>query len=96
MGRATLLAHLTAGHTRGCTTWTMTAMDGGRLRRVIIGGSPNVNAGYQLVNNSDYPEISNDFAQTLEAKYAKLKTIDLTPLAPTREGPANFQVALRP
>src|SRR5262245_889101 len=28
LGGNTLVAHLTAGHTRGCTTWTMKAADG--------------------------------------------------------------------
>ena len=66
LGGATLVAHLTPGHTRGCTTWTMTAMDGGKLRQVVIIGSPNVNAGYHLVNNREYPEISEDFARTFK------------------------------
>jgi metallo-beta-lactamase class B len=30
VGDTTLTARLTAGHTQGCTTWTMTADDGGR------------------------------------------------------------------
>ena len=30
LGGINLKAHLTAGHTRGCTTWTMTTQDGGR------------------------------------------------------------------
>ena len=29
LGGTTLVAHLTAGHTRGCTTWTMRAQEGG-------------------------------------------------------------------
>jgi metallo-beta-lactamase class B len=63
---ATLVAHLTPGHTRGCTTWTMTTMDNGKPRRVVIIGSPNVNPGFQLVNNAEYPEISNDYARTFK------------------------------
>jgi metallo-beta-lactamase class B len=66
LGGATLVAHLTPGHTRGCTTWTMTATDGNAKREVVIIGSPNVNAGYQLVNNRDYPEISEDFRKTFK------------------------------
>jgi len=66
LGGATLVAHLTPGHTRGCTTWTMTARDHGKPLRVVIIGSPNVNSGYQLVNNRDYPEISDDFARTFK------------------------------
>jgi metallo-beta-lactamase class B len=30
VGGTTLVAHLTAGHTRGCTTWTMQAQEGGQ------------------------------------------------------------------
>jgi len=64
LGEATLTARLTPGHTRGCTTWTMKALDGGQSRNVVIIGSPNVNAGYQLVSNLDYPEIADDFTKT--------------------------------
>ncbi len=64
LGEATLTARLTPGHTRGCTTWTMKAADGGKSRNVVIIGSPNVNPGYQLVSNRDYPEIADDFAKT--------------------------------
>jgi metallo-beta-lactamase class B len=64
LGEATLTARLTPGHTRGCTTWAMKASDGGKSRNVVIIGSPNVNPGYQLVSNVDYPEIADDFAKT--------------------------------
>ncbi len=36
LGGTTLVAHLTAGHTRGCTTWTMTAQEGGRNYNVVF------------------------------------------------------------
>src|SRR5688572_22595249 len=36
LGGTTLVAHLTAGHTRGCTTWTMAAQDGGRTYNVVF------------------------------------------------------------
>jgi metallo-beta-lactamase class B len=36
LGGTTLLAHLTPGHTRGCTTWTMKAHEGGRDYDVIF------------------------------------------------------------
>jgi len=36
LGGATLLAHLTAGHTPGCTTWTMRTQDGGKTYNVVI------------------------------------------------------------
>jgi metallo-beta-lactamase class B len=36
LGGVTLVAHLTAGHTRGCTTWTMKAVEGGRTYDVVF------------------------------------------------------------
>ena len=36
LGGTTLVAHLTAGHTPGCTTWTMTAQEGGRSYNVVF------------------------------------------------------------
>ena len=66
LGGITLTARLTPGHTRGCTTWTMKATDAGKTYDVVIVGSPNVNAGYRLVGNADYPEIASDFARTFE------------------------------
>jgi metallo-beta-lactamase class B len=36
LGGTTLVAHLTAGHTRGCTTWTTTAQEGGRSYNVVF------------------------------------------------------------
>jgi metallo-beta-lactamase class B len=61
LGDAVLTAHLTAGHTRGTTTWTMDETEGGRTLRAVIVGSPNVNPGYKLVGNKAYPEIADDF-----------------------------------
>lgn len=58
-----LVAHLTAGHTKGCTTWTMKVMEGGKSYNVVIVGSPNVNTGYRLVGNVLYPHIAEDYAR---------------------------------
>src|SRR5436190_1823919 len=66
LGGVTLTARLTPGHTRGCTTWTWKVEDGGKKYDVVVIGSPNVNPGYQLVNNKEYPEIADDFARTFE------------------------------
>lgn len=64
LGGAELVAHLTPGHTKGCTTWTMKVSEGGRTYDVVIIGSPNVNPGYKLVGNAKYPQIADDFART--------------------------------
>jgi CubicO group peptidase (beta-lactamase class C family)/glyoxylase-like metal-dependent hydrolase (beta-lactamase superfamily II) len=66
LGGVTLVARLTPGHTRGCTTWTWRVAEGGKSYTVVVIGSPNVNPGYELVNNKDYPEIADDFARTFE------------------------------
>lgn len=66
LGGVTLVARRTPGHTRGCTTWTWQVVDNGKKYDVVVIGSPNVNPGYQLVNNKDYPEIAADFAKTFE------------------------------
>jgi metallo-beta-lactamase class B len=64
LGGVTLVARLTPGHTRGCTTWTWRVADGGKTYDVVVIGSPNVNPGYRLVDNRDYPRIADDFAAT--------------------------------
>lgn len=66
LGQTTLTARWTPGHTRGCTTWTCRAGDGAARQNVVIIGSPNVNPGFQLVDNPDYPEIAEHFAATFE------------------------------
>jgi metallo-beta-lactamase class B len=71
LGGVKLVAHLTPGHTRGCTTWTMQARDGARKLNVVIVGSPNVNPGYILVGNKSYPQIADDYVKT----FAVLKSL---------------------
>ncbi len=61
LGDAVLVAHLTPGHTKGCTTWTMQVTDRGKAYNVVVLGSPNVNPGYKLVDNKAYPEIAEDY-----------------------------------
>ena len=39
LGGVTLVAHLTPGHTRGCTTWTTTAQENGKTYNVMFGCS---------------------------------------------------------
>src|SRR4051812_8997993 len=66
LGGVTLVSRKTPGHTRGCTTWTWRAADGGEEYDVVVIGSPNVNPGYRLVGNAHYPEIAEDFARTFQ------------------------------
>jgi metallo-beta-lactamase class B len=71
LGGAKLTAHLTPGHTKGCTTWTMQVQEGGRTLNAVIIGSPNVNPGYILVGNTKYPQIAQDYVKT----FAVLKSL---------------------
>jgi metallo-beta-lactamase class B len=64
LGDTVLTAHLTPGHTKGCTTWTMKVKEGGKSYDVVIVGSLNVNPGYKLVNNAAYPQIASDYEKT--------------------------------
>jgi len=64
LGDTVLAAHLTPGHTKGCTTWTLKAKENGKAYDVVIVGSPNVNPGYKLVNNVKYPRIASDYERT--------------------------------
>jgi metallo-beta-lactamase class B len=66
LGDVVLTAHLTAGHTKGCTTWTLQVRQDGKLYNIVIIGSPNVNPGYKLVHNSRYPQIAQDYEHTFE------------------------------
>lgn len=71
LGGAVLVAHLTPGHTKGCTTWTMKLQEAGKTYAAVIVGSPNVNPGYQLVNNVRYPRIAADY----ERMFRELKSL---------------------
>jgi len=66
LGGVTLTAHLTAGHTKGTTTWTIDEQENGRTLHVVIVGSPNVNPGYKLVSNKTYPQIAADYKRQFE------------------------------
>jgi metallo-beta-lactamase class B len=68
LGGTVLIAHKTAGHTRGCTTWTMQVKEAGRPLNVVIVGSWNVNPGWRLVDRpnqpASYPGIAADYRRT--------------------------------
>ena len=66
LGGVTLTAHLTPGHTKGCTTWTLSVPEGGRTYRVVIVGSLSVNSGYKLVHNAQYPHIAQDYEHSFQ------------------------------
>jgi len=69
VGGVSMKAVLTPGHTRGCTTWAITAVERGRSYSVVFVCSTTA-PGYQLAHNPAYPSIVEDFRgtfRTLEA-----------------------------
>ncbi|MBI2815399.1 MAG: subclass B3 metallo-beta-lactamase [Acidobacteria bacterium] len=80
LGGVTMTAHLTAGHTKGCTTWTSVAEENGKKYNVVFVCSNRINDGVPFINNAKYPRIAEDFEQafkalkTLRATYSWLRT----------------------
>jgi metallo-beta-lactamase class B len=80
LGGVILTAHRTAGHTRGCTTWTLQSHlpgdPAGKLRNVVIVGGMAALNQYRLVGPATaaqpatYPGIANDFRTTFRTLHA--------------------------
>jgi len=72
LGGITLTAHKTAGHTRGCTTWTLRShLPGepmGTLRNIVIVGAAGFWSDFHLADHPEhpasYPGIAADFRHT--------------------------------
>jgi len=72
LGGVTLIAHKTAGHTRGCTTWTMRAHlpgePAGTMRNIVIVGGTGFWSEYHFIATRghavSYPGIVQDFQHT--------------------------------
>jgi metallo-beta-lactamase class B len=64
-GDAALTAHLTPGHTKGATTFTMTVEDGGKTYHVVFLGGSSVNPGFRVAKSPSYPGIGDDYRRTL-------------------------------
>src|SRR5262249_37646255 len=56
-----LVAHLTPGHTKGCTTWTSAIEEAGKKYNVAFICSMRMNTDIPLLNNAKYPNIVQDF-----------------------------------
>jgi metallo-beta-lactamase class B len=77
-GDVTLTAHLTPGHTPGCTSWSTTVQDQSRHLNVLFLCSITV-AGNILIGNRAYPEIASDYRAT----FRKLKTMKADVVLPS-------------
>ncbi|HET9766024.1 MAG TPA: subclass B3 metallo-beta-lactamase, partial [Thermoanaerobaculia bacterium] len=63
LGGSVLTANVTPGHTRGCTSWTMDVVEGGKPLHVVFVCSITA-PGYQLATNDGYPRIADDYRET--------------------------------
>lgn len=66
VGNRTLSAHLTPGHTRGCTSWSGEVEIGGEPLTFVLVCSLTVLPNYRLVGEDEtYPGIARDFCTSL-------------------------------
>src|SRR5437762_6374257 len=70
LGGTTLVAHLTPGHSRGCTTWTVKTEEEGKSYDGVIIGSLGMNPGFRLVNNPDTPGIAHESERAIKTSRA--------------------------
>jgi len=80
MGGTTLVAHLTPGHTIGCTSWTTQVVEKGRPLNVTFPCSLSV-AGNVLVGNKTHKSIVADY----RASFAALRAIPTDVMLPSHE-----------
>jgi metallo-beta-lactamase class B len=64
LGGVIMTAHLTPGHTKGCTTWTTTVEENGKSYAVVFIGGISINEGVRLIGNTRHPGIVDDYART--------------------------------
>ena len=63
LGNQMVVAHLTPGHTKGCTTWTTKIRDGEKVYDVVFVGSQSA-LDYKFVGQESYPGITADFERS--------------------------------
>jgi metallo-beta-lactamase class B len=93
LGGSTLIAHLTPGHTPGCTSWTMQAQEGGNTYNVVINCSlrppamltpalvDQFNRSFKLVRSlpCDVPLGDHPAQYNMKEKYTTLQNRGMNP-----------------
>ena len=64
LGGWTLTAHVTGGHTKGCTTWTFPVTVAGKVLQALVHCSSSVLPGYKLVGTETYPGMRADYEKS--------------------------------
>ncbi len=70
LGGTTMTAHLTPGHSLGCTTWAMPVVEAGKTYNVVFFCSTTF-VGFRFFNNPKNPHLVDDFHTT----FAKLNAM---------------------
>jgi metallo-beta-lactamase class B len=94
LGGTTLTAHKTAGHTRGCTTWTLQTHAQGRALNVVIVGGWAVNPGVLLVPSHGKPAAYAGIAADFDHTFATLKALPCDIFLGAHGGYFNFLAKL--
>ena len=63
LGDTAIVAHLTPGHTKGATSYSIDINENGKLYHVLIANMPQLNDGVLLVNNPKYPDVAKDYVK---------------------------------
>ncbi len=71
VGEIELTAHITAGHTPGCTSWSFPVKDGDRELLAVSIGSLTISPFVSFVEPETYPGIREDF----ESSFERLKSL---------------------
>lgn len=78
LGPIELTAHITGGHTRGCTTWAFPVHDGDRVLHVVSACSLTLLPGMSFEEPQNYPGIREDFERTFDVLRALPQDIWVT------------------
>jgi metallo-beta-lactamase class B len=66
LGGTEITPHLTPGHTKGSTSYSIEITENGKLYHVLIANLPNLNDGVNFIHNSKYPNIVEDYTRAFE------------------------------
>jgi metallo-beta-lactamase class B len=75
LGNTAMTAHLTPGHTRGCTTWSTTVTDRGKSYNVVFVGSVSVLPQYKLIERPNSPATYPGIQQDYEKAFRVLRSL---------------------
>ncbi|TMB01753.1 MAG: subclass B3 metallo-beta-lactamase [Deltaproteobacteria bacterium] len=64
VGPTELVAHVTPGHTQGCTTWTTVQREDEQPLHVVFNCSMSVPEDYRLLGNPRYPRAVDDYERS--------------------------------